>query len=224
MPPGPGGVVDAVLAVRIVGRLQRNAGPDPRRIDDVQGLAEDPVMRPERVAPSGPIGPPKGWRGQGQDQHEDRRDRYLRPLHDPLPESASVSLRRRAANLSGMKVSRAAAFLILLALVGCGADSEPATGGADDATTTSQATQETAADDEASPLAGVCKKAFALIDNSEPGTVPRKKAVALANEAFFIDDAPETNEAFSNLNNVYVYDDGSSSPEEVRSQLEHVCA
>ena len=76
---------------------------------------------------------------------------------------------------------------------------------------------------EPSPLAAVCEKAFALIEESEPGTVSRKKAVALANEAFFIDDSPETNEAFSNLNNVYVYDDGSSSPEEVRSQLEVAC-
>ena len=76
---------------------------------------------------------------------------------------------------------------------------------------------------EGSPLAKVCDRAFDLIDNNEPGSVPRKKAVVLANEAFFIDDSVPVTEAFSNLNNVYVFDDGSSSEEEVRSQLEQVC-
>lgn len=73
-------------------------------------------------------------------------------------------------------------------------------------------------------LAKVCEKAFNLIDNNEPGTVPRKKAVALANEAFFADDSVPVTEAFSNLNNVYVFDDGTSSETEVRSQLHAICS
>lgn len=72
-------------------------------------------------------------------------------------------------------------------------------------------------------LAAACEGAFALIENNEPGTVPRKKAVELANEAFFADDSPATNEAFSNLNNVYVFDDGTSSEAEVEAQLNEVC-
>ncbi len=61
------------------------------------------------------------------------------------------------------------------------------------------------------------------MEKYEPGTVPRNKVVALANDAFFIDDSVPVTEAFSNLNNVYVFDDGTSSEQEVRSQLTQVC-
>jgi hypothetical protein len=74
-----------------------------------------------------------------------------------------------------------------------------------------------------SPLERPCKRAFALIEANEPGEVKRKNAVDIANQAYFIDDSPRVNAAFSNLNNVYVYDDGSSSEEEVRNQLTAVC-
>lgn len=73
-------------------------------------------------------------------------------------------------------------------------------------------------------LAKVCRNALDLIDSNQPGTVPRKKAVALANEAFFADDSGPVTEAFSNLNNVYVFDDGTSSEAEVRAQLAAACA
>lgn len=74
-----------------------------------------------------------------------------------------------------------------------------------------------------SKLTRPCEQAFALIDKYDPGEAPRKEAVEIANTAFVADDSPEVSEAFSNLNNVYVFDDGTSSPSEVRSQLEKIC-
>ena len=74
-----------------------------------------------------------------------------------------------------------------------------------------------------SPLERPCKRAFALIEANEPGEAKRKVAVAIANEAFFIDDSVPVTTAFSNLNNVYVFDDGTSSEAEVRNQLDSAC-
>ena len=88
---------------------------------------------------------------------------------------------------------------------------------------TQDVSQAPAAKPQNTQLRKVCERAFDLIENNEPGSVPRRKAVALANEAFFIDDSIRVTEAFSNLNNVYVFDDGTSSEEEVRRQLEDVC-
>lgn len=77
--------------------------------------------------------------------------------------------------------------------------------------------------DAKSGLMAPCEQAFTLMETYEPGDAPRKEALEIANQAFFVDDSPDVTEAFSNLNNVYVFDDGSSSVDEVRSQLEAVC-
>jgi hypothetical protein len=82
---------------------------------------------------------------------------------------------------------------------------------------------QTSKDSTKSPLEHPCQRAFTLIEANDPGEAKRKEAVAIANQAYFIDDSPRVNAAFSNLNNVYVYDDGSSSEEEVRHELNAVC-
>lgn len=114
-----------------------------------------------------------------------------------------------------------------LMLGACGGDAQPTGTEAGPVSTPedeveSELTEEP--EDTGNPdLANVCDRALVLIETNQPGTMPRKKAVNLANEAFFIDSSVPVNEAFSNLNNVFVYDDGTSSEEEVRSQLEAVC-
>jgi len=109
-------------------------------------------------------------------------------------------------------------------LSACGGDEEPTAPSAKQSAQESEAEQEPPEEEAIDPeLAEVCEKAFELIDTEEPGTVPRKRAVTLANEAYFIDDSVSVNEAFSNLNNVYVFDDGTSSEQEVRAQLTQVC-
>lgn len=74
-----------------------------------------------------------------------------------------------------------------------------------------------------SPLERPCRRAFALIEANEPGEAKRREAVSIANQAYFIDDSPKATTAFSSLNGVYVFDDGSSSEAEVRTQLNAVC-
>lgn len=106
-------------------------------------------------------------------------------------------------------------------LLSCCSGAEPEPGSASPGQTVE--TEQDSGSNPVSPLKKVCDKAFALMEKYEPGTVPRNKVVALANDAFFIDDSVPVTEAFSNLNNVYVFDDGTSSEQEVRSQLTQVC-
>lgn len=112
-------------------------------------------------------------------------------------------------------------FVILL-FGGCGGGEEPVPQVQPEQS--SEQDQDSSGSDVDPALVKVCEAASELIESYEPGTAPRKKAVALANEAFIIDDSVEVTSAFSNLNNVYVYDDGISSEAEVQAQLEEVCS
>lgn len=119
-----------------------------------------------------------------------------------------------------MRLRLVSVFLMLILGACAGTDEAPPE--AEPAESAAE-TEEGAASQADPKLAKICEDAFELIDSNEPGTVPRKEATKLANEAFFVDDSVQVTSAFSNLNNVYVYDDGTSSEAEVRAQLDDIC-